>query len=271
MVKFFSLGASRVDCYPGLPAIKRLKNTHMGRKTARILGSNGEPRTGPFSRKAVQDRKRVLPAASIRERNQTKILKAAEAVFAEKGFDGATTAAIAARAGVPKPNIHYYFGTKQQLYDRLIANILEVWLDAMDVIRADADPAQAIGEYIARKVRASQQWPDSSRVWAIEIIGGGRNVSAFLHGRLRRVVREKGKVLAQWAAEERMDAVDPAHFFFMIWAATQTYADFGAQAAAVLTKQRLDGTVFAKAEETLKAIILKGCGVTIASKKDKAD
>jgi TetR/AcrR family transcriptional regulator len=211
-----------------------------------------------------------LLTGSIRERNQTKILKAAEAVFAEKGFGGATTAEIAALAGVPKANIHYYFGTKQQLYDRLIANILEVWLDAMDVIRADADPAQAIGEYIARKVQASQQWPDSSRVWAIEIIGGGRNVSSFLRGRLRRVVQEKGKVFAKWAAEERMDAIDPAHFFFMIWAATQTYADFGGQVAAVLAKQRLDGTVFAKAEETLKAIILKGCGVAIASNEDKA-
>jgi TetR/AcrR family transcriptional regulator len=250
--------------------MKRLKNTHMGRKIAKILGNTGKPHARLAPRKAVQDCKRALPAGSIRERNQTKILKAAEAVFAEKGFDGATTAEIAARAGVPKPNIHYYFGTKQQLYDRLIANILEVWLDAMDVIRADADPARALGEYIARKVHASQQWPDSSRVWAIEIIGGGRNVSPFLRGRLRRVVREKGKVLAAWAAEKRMDEVDPAHFFFMIWAATQTYADFGTQVAAVLAKQRLDVTVFAKAEETLKAIILKGCGITIASKGGKA-
>ena len=46
---------------------------------------------------------------SIREGNERAILAAAEAVFAERGFGGATMAAIAARAGVPKPNVHYYF------------------------------------------------------------------------------------------------------------------------------------------------------------------
>lgn len=269
MVKVFSLGEGCRDCYGSIRAMKRLKNGHMRLEKAKSLSSGAAPRETSAARKAAGDRKHILQRGSIRERNQAKILKAAEAVFAEKGFDGATTAEIAALAGVPKPNIHYYFGTKQQLYDRLIANILEVWLDAMDVIRPDADPAQAIAEYIERKVRASQQWPDSSRVWAIELIGGGRNVSAFLRGRLRRVVRDKGTVLARWAAEGRMDAVDPAHFFFMIWAATQTYADFSSQIAAVLGKQRLDEKVFAKAEETLKTIILKGCGIRLASKEDE--
>jgi TetR/AcrR family transcriptional regulator len=202
-----------------------------------------------------------LAQGSIRARNQAKILKAAEAVFAEKGFDGATTAGIAARAGVPKANIHYYFGTKQQLYDRLIEHILAVWLDAMDVIHEGADPAEAIGSYISEKVRASQAWPDLSRVWAIEIIGGARNVSGFLKGRLRRIVQEKGKVLAKWAEEGRMDPIDPAHLMFMIWAATQTYADFSTQIAAVLAKKHLDEEVFASAEETIKTIVLKGCGL----------
>jgi TetR/AcrR family transcriptional regulator len=261
VVKVFSLGAGCGCCYGIILATKRLKNIHMSSETAKSMGNRIGPDAKPSARKGVGKTRRPLRRGNIRKLNQAKILKAAEAVFAEKGFDGATTAEIAARTGVPKPNIHYYFGTKQQLYDRLIANIIEVWLDAMNVIRADSDPAQAIGEYIERKVRASQQWPDSSRVWAIEIIGGGRHVSAFLRGRLRRMVKEKGIVLAQWAAEGRMDKVDPAHFFFMIWAATQTYADFGAQVGAVLGKKRLDERVFANAERTVKAIILKGCGI----------
>jgi TetR/AcrR family transcriptional regulator len=245
-----------------MAAIRRTENTQMSSKEAKTLHRSNKPVKAKAAPKVGKLKRRQGLAVSIRDRNQANILKAAEAVFAEKGFEGATTAEIATRAGVPKPNIHYYFGTKQQLYDRLIANILEVWLDAMDVIRDDADPATAIGAYISRKIRASKEWPDSSRVWATEIIGGGRNVSAFLRGRLRRVVREKGMVLAKWAEEGRMDKVDPAHFFFMIWAATQTYADFGTQVAAVLAKDRLDGKVFVRAEETIKAIVLKGCGVS---------
>ncbi len=37
----------------------------------------------------------------IGKRNRARILQAAEALFAERGFSGATMAAIAARAGLP--------------------------------------------------------------------------------------------------------------------------------------------------------------------------
>jgi TetR/AcrR family transcriptional regulator len=114
---------------------------------------------------------------------------------------------------------------------------------------------------VQNKIRASRDWPDSSRLWAIEVIGGGRHVSSFMKGRLRDLVRDKGRVMAQWAAEGRMDPVDPAHLMFMIWASTQTYADFAAQIAAVLDKDTLDETVFRAAEETVVRIILKGCGI----------
>ncbi len=210
---------------------------------------------------AAEPADKPAAAGSIRERNQAIILKAAEQVFAKKGFNGATTAEIARKAGVPKPNLHYYFGTKQQLYDSVIENILDLWLGAMDEIQPDADPAQAIGHYIQNKIRASRDWPDSSRLWAIEVIGGGRHVSGFMKGRLRDLVREKGKVLARWAAEGRMDPVDPAHLMFMIWASTQTYADFAAQIAAVLDKDTVDDAVFRAAEETVVRIVLKGCGI----------
>jgi TetR/AcrR family transcriptional regulator len=235
----------------------RIENSQMDRKQAKVAVTKEKARKrGPLQ----TPKEMATVVGSIRERNQAKILKAAEAVFAEKGFDGATTSEIAERAGVPKPNVHYYFGTKQQLYDRIIANILEVWLDAMDVIQPGAEPAEALGEYVRRKVRASQEWPDSSRVWAIEVIGGGRNVSGFLKGRLRQAVSEKGKIMAQWASDGLMDPIDPAHLMFMIWSVTQTYADFGAQIAAVLAKEKLDSEVFAAAEATISSIILKGCG-----------
>ena len=60
---------------------------------------------------------------SIREGNERAILAAAEAVFAEQGFGGATMAAIAARAGVPKPNVHYYFPTKAGLYRAVVEQV----------------------------------------------------------------------------------------------------------------------------------------------------
>ena len=48
------------------------------------------------------------------------ILEAAEAEFIEKGFDQARTVSIAQRAGVTHAMLHYYFRTKEQLFDKIL-------------------------------------------------------------------------------------------------------------------------------------------------------
>jgi TetR/AcrR family transcriptional regulator len=58
------------------------------------------------------------------QRTRKKILSAAERVFSRRGFDGATMDEIAARAGVEKANLYYYFRGKRQLYRALIDHIL---------------------------------------------------------------------------------------------------------------------------------------------------
>ena len=73
--------------------------------------------------------KAVLKGA-VRASNERAILAAAEVVFAEAGYGGATTAAIAARAGVAKANLHYYFATKEALYRAVIEQVLTAWLGA---------------------------------------------------------------------------------------------------------------------------------------------
>lgn len=52
---------------------------------------------------------------------QEPILDAAEAIFAESGFHGATTRAIGERAQANAAMIHYYFGSKEALYEAVIA------------------------------------------------------------------------------------------------------------------------------------------------------
>jgi TetR/AcrR family transcriptional regulator len=198
---------------------------------------------------------------AIRERNEARILKAAEAVFAKQGFSGASTAEIARKAGVPKPNLHYYFRTKRKLYAGVLDNILAIWLDAMDEIRPGAAPAYALGRYIARKMESSRLLPEPSRLWAMELISGARHVEPFLKRRLRRLVREKCAVIRGWIADGRLEPIEPEHLLFMIWAMTQTYADFAPQIAAVLGKRKLDGEVFEAATKTATALVLRGLGV----------
>ena len=51
--------------------------------------------------------------------NEQLILEAAEVEFLEKGFKNAATTAIAKRAGVTHAMLHYYFRTKENLFQKV--------------------------------------------------------------------------------------------------------------------------------------------------------
>jgi TetR/AcrR family transcriptional regulator len=196
---------------------------------------------------------------AIRESNEMRLLQAAETVFAERGFSGATTAEIAARAKLPKANLHYYFRTKAELYRAVLANMLELWLDELDRFTPEREPAEAIAEYVAAKLNWSRTRPNASKVFANEVLHGAPFLKSYLSNDLRRRVEEKAEVIRHWIARGKMRALDPKHFVFQLWAVTQHYADFEVQVRAVLGRSRLTDRDFATAAENITALILHGC------------
>jgi AcrR family transcriptional regulator len=70
-----------------------------------------------------------------------RILDAAEKLFSQHGFHGVTVRAVAVECGVDSALVHYYFGTKQQLFDAVFARRAELInqerLDAMARYEAD--------------------------------------------------------------------------------------------------------------------------------------
>lgn len=204
--------------------------------------------------------------AGLKGRNraaqEAAIITAAERVFAGAGFGGATMAAIAMAAGLPKPNLHYYFGSKKALYQAVLEQTLREWLEPVDSIVADAEPRAALERYIREKMRLSFARPYASRVWANELLHGAPELHGTLVRKLRPLMRRKAAVIDQWIAEGRMARLDSMHLFFTIWAATQTYADFEVQICAVLGRASLDADAQAKATQHVVALILRGCGLT---------
>ena len=189
------------------------------------------------------------------------ILAAAERVFARAGFNGATTAAIAEAAGVPKPNLHYHFGSKNELYREVLSRTLHDWLVPMDGLEPEADPRAALEAYIRAKMAMSAERPDASRVFANELLHGAPVLGEAMRSELRAMVRRKAKVIDAWIASGRMANVDSTHLFFTIWAATQTYADFDVQVRAVLGREEMSPRDHARASEHVVALLLRGCGL----------
>ena len=197
----------------------------------------------------------------IRQANEIRILAAAEKVFARAGFGGATMAAIAQASGLPKANLHYYFGSKEVLYREVLARLLKDWLAPAHSITLEAEPRKALEHYIRAKMAMSAQWPDASRVFANEMLHGAPVLHGLLTTDLRSLVQEKAAVIQAWVDAGRMAPVDGVHLFFTIWAATQTYADFDVQVTAVLGRSELRKKDHARATEHVVSLLLRGCGL----------
>jgi TetR/AcrR family transcriptional regulator len=202
------------------------------------------------------------PPRRKRLAHEAAILQAAERVFAGAGFGGATMAEIAKAAGLPKPNLHYYFGSKRALYRAVLERTLREWLEPADCIIATAEPREALERYIREKMRLSFARPYASRVWANELLHGAPELRTTLVRTLRPLMRRKVAVIDQWIAVGRLAPIDSSHLFFTVWAATQTYADFEAQICAVLGCARLDRAAQARATQHVVSLILRGCGVS---------
>ena len=64
-----------------------------------------------------------------------------------------------------------------------------------------------------------------------------------------------------WVARGLMQPVDAHHLFFVIWAATQTYADFDVQVATFLERRELQPEDFDTATALITRMVLGTCGL----------
>ena len=185
--------------------------------------------TDKFTKVWIKNLQVKPPKTSIRADNEAAILAAAESVFAEVGFKGATTSEIARRAAVPKANLHYYFATKEDLYRIVLQRVLTVWLSAASSMDDNELPEVALARYIGMKMDLSRTMPLGSQIWASEIMRGAPMIQDFLEKTLKEWVSDHEIVVQRWINEGKIHPVSPKALFFMIWATTQHYADFATQ------------------------------------------
>lgn len=196
-------------------------------------------------------------ATRIQRKNRKAILDAALEVFSARGFRGSTIDSIAERAGLSKPNLLYYFPSKEAIYVAVLEDTLAFWLEPLAALDPGGDPIDEIRRYIAAKLEMSRTRPEASRLFANEVLHGAPAVGVFLSGPLKGLVDEKAAVISAWIAEGRLRPIDPRHLIMMIWAVTQHYADFDAQVRAVLGAAG-DAKRFEVAGETVMGVLLEG-------------
>ncbi len=194
------------------------------------------------------------PRTRIQAKNQETILDAALDVFSAQGFRGATLDQIADVAGLSKPNLLYYFPSKDAIHQAVLAQLLDTWLDPLREMDADGDPVEELMGYVRRKLELARDYPRESRLFANEILQGAPRMQGAIAGDLKRLVDAKAIVLQRWMDQGRIARVHPVHLIFSIWALTQHYADFDVQVRAVLGPGH---DPFAEAGEYLETLFRK--------------
>lgn len=187
----------------------------------------------------------------IQKKNHSAIKAAGLKVFAQFGFRGSTLDQIAAESGLSKPNILYYFSSKEAIYEALLAQLLTDWLQPVRDIDPAGDPVEEILIYARHKLKMSRLYPRESRLYANEIIQGAPRIKSVLTGELRDVIATLAQLIKNWSEAGLIRVIDPHHLIFSIWAMTQHYADFDVQVQAVLG----DGDHFDDAEQYLEDML----------------
>jgi TetR/AcrR family transcriptional regulator len=131
----------------------------------------------------------------IQEEKEEQILEAALDVFSVSGFRGSTIDQIAEVAGMSKPNLLYYFRTKEAMHRSLIDRVLFTWLEPLRAFDATGNPENEIRSYIRRKLEMARDFPRESRLFANEVLQGAPHIEDELKGPLKELVDEKAEVI----------------------------------------------------------------------------
>lgn len=173
------------------------------------------------------------PRTRIQKRNRELLLEAALEVFSRNGYRGATLDQIASEAGLSKPNLLYYYPSKEAIHRELLHGLLDTWLDPLKALDHGGEPLDEILEYVRRKLQLARDFPRESRIFANEILQGAPTILPELEGDLRALVDRTAETINRWVKAGRLAPIDPVHLIFSIWALTQHYADFDVQVRAV--------------------------------------
>lgn len=199
-----------------------------------------------------------MPATRIQALTRALILDAALDIFSRHGFRGSTVDEIAARAGLSKANLLYYYRRKQDLYEAVLERTLKEWLRPLEAMDVEGEPTEELRRYIEAKLALSAERPEASRLFINEILAGAPVILPTLETTLRSLVAQKTATIRTWVSQGRLAPVEPVHLIFAIWATTQHYADFDVQIRAVLGPEAGTPEFHEAASRAVLSIILDG-------------
>lgn len=114
---------------------------------------------------------------------EQKIIKAATDVFLQKGKEGARMQEIAGRAGINKALLHYYFRSKEKLYNQVFTKeVSQVFEDFFESIRLEKRMEDFLHTFVFNYIDHILKHPQVVRFMLWELESGAENLREIFRG-----------------------------------------------------------------------------------------
>jgi TetR/AcrR family transcriptional regulator len=153
---------------------------------------------------------------------RTRLLDAAEELFAARGYDGASTREIGARAGIGKRMLFYYFASKRAVYRAVLERVITGMVAIHEKFRNDPGPVglaeaiEGITYFAAANIRALT-------VLVREIMDDGPHVRDLAASHLGPLFERSGAELRRNMDEGVFRREDPMHVLLSVGGITMYY------------------------------------------------
>jgi len=154
---------------------------------------------------------------------ELKILDAARQEFADKGLSGARSKVIAERAGVNKALLHYYFRSKEKLYEAALRDAMTRFISALGANLAAVGETTDIKAFIRAIVttylRTMASNPVFPRLFLRELLDDGPYIRVIMENLLTsfsRVPETMFRMFSTFNNAARIKPLDPVHVVFNI-------------------------------------------------------
>jgi AcrR family transcriptional regulator len=138
-----------------------------------------------------------------------RILDAAEALFAERGYAGTSLRDVATRVELRIPSLYNHFSSKDALYAAVLARGIGPVLELLAEFAAQSAAERDTSALVARVMAALRRHPNLPRLIQHETLTGGARLTPMLREWIEPVFGHAGEMAetapgaGRWTAEER--------------------------------------------------------------------
>jgi AcrR family transcriptional regulator len=144
------------------------------------------------------------------EPSRQRLLAAAAAEFAARGFAGANVERIARAARLNKAMIYYHFTSKAALYREILRDMFAAVAAGVAAAEASpAAPADKIRAFVDAIATAAEARPHFPPIWFREIAEGGTHLDASTLAHVSAVVKTLGRIVHEGQSKGRFERVNP--------------------------------------------------------------